>query len=188
MAVVVYHYAKPEGRNDGALYQLNADVLAAVDPDAWRAVLGFLGGQTTTSTELRTTVPDSVLAPYLPHLQRSRVITDWPWMLRLVDVPEAIGARPVPSAVSGRVSLAITDDQIPSNAGDWALEVEGGKATLTPGGDGAIPLTVQTFAQIYAGADVGTLAASGLLPGSDADDLGLLAASFAETPGLQFFF
>lgn len=188
VAAVVYLYVKPEHASDPAFYQLQTDVLAAADRPAWQSVLAFLAMQSTTSSEIRTSVPAAVLAPHLPHLQRSRVIDDWPWMLRLVDVAGAVAARPAPTSVSGFVSLSIVDDALPANTGAWTLEVAGGKAALTPGGAGAVSVTVQTLAQIYAGADVRTLAASGLLSGATADDCDLLATTFVGSPHLQFFF
>lgn len=184
VAAVVYRYDKSETH----LYELGADLLAGVDASAVAAALGFLAGNGTTAGHLETTLPFELLGLHIPNLQHSSVTSDWPWMLRLVDVAGAFAARRFPGAVSGRVELDIDDPTIPTNAGPFVLEVSDGSASVTPGGSGRVQVSVNDLARIYAGNDVRLLHSSDRLPGATADDVDLLAAACASSPTMPFFF
>ena len=183
VAAVQYRY-----ESAGDFYDLEAEVVAGIDVAAIGAALGLLGGHGTTARDVITTLPPSILGPHVPHLQRTRVASDWPWMLRLVDAPAAIAARGWPRSVSGSVDLDVADPVRPANDGPHVLEVQGGEASLRPGGAGRIPVTAQDLAMLYSGCDVAGLRAAGRLEGSTVDDLDLLAAACVSNPSAPFFF
>lgn len=184
VATLYYRY----DQSDVRLYDLGVDLIAGTDDDALAAALGFLAGNGTTAGHLVTTLPFQLLVPAVPNLQHSRVTSDWPWMLRLVDVPGAFRARRFPSSVSGRVDLDIADTTISANAGPHVLEFARGTASVEPGGSGAVSVRVGDLARIYAGNDVGLLARAGHLAGATADDVDLLRAACATHPTMPFFF
>lgn len=184
VAAVIYRYDKSDHR----LYELGVDLLAGVDAEAVAGALGFLAGNGTTAGYLETTLPFGLLALHVPNLQHTSITSDWPWMLRLVDVAGAFAARRFPGAVSGRIELDIADPTIPTNAGPHVLEVADGSASLTPGGPGRVAVSVNDLARIYAGNDVGLLHAAGRLPGATPDDVDLLTAACASSPTMPFFF
>lgn len=184
VAAVQYRYVP----SDGAMYDLEVEVLAALDDDAVGAVLGLLAGHGTTAGAVRTTLPASLLGGHVPELQRTRIVDGWPFMLRLVDVPAAVQARGWPSVVRGRVELVVVDDVLPANAGPHVLEVADGEAALVRGGAGTIRVTAQDLAMLYAGGDVAALRATGRLTEASPQDLDLLAAAFVSNPSTPLFF
>lgn len=184
VVAVAYHYIDSEA----LLYEIDVDVCAGVDHEAVAAGLAFVASHATTASELRTTLPRHLLATLIPHVQRTRHQDDWPWMLRLVDAPGAIAARGWPVGVRGRVDLDIVDDVRQANAGPHVLELDGGEARLVRGGTGAVTVTIQDLAAVYAGADPRHRHAAGGLGGANAEALDLLAAATAGTATTPIFF
>lgn len=184
VAVVQFRYEASEA----AMYDLDVEVIAGLDGTAVGAALGLLAAHGSTAGAIRTALPPVLLGPHVPELQRTRVVDDWPLMLRVVDAPAAIQARGWPRAVQGRVDLDIIDDAIPTNAGPHVLEVEAGEATLVRGGTGRVTVTAQDLAVLYAGGDVQSLRSSGRLVEATVDDLDLLAAACTSRPTVPLFF
>jgi predicted acetyltransferase len=110
------------------------------------------------------------------------------WMLRVVDAPAAIAARGFPPGVEFGVSLVITDNARPSNAGRWRLEIADGKGALVPDGTGnrngagdTLTLGARGLAALYAGTPVATLRLAGLASGAAPRDDAALDAAFSGT-------
>lgn len=183
-AAVQFRYSS----SDTALYDLDVEVVAGLDGDAVGAALAFLAGHGTTAATFQTALPAAMLAPHVPQLQQAKVSSDWPWMLRLVDVPGAIQARGWPRGLSGRVDLDVVDLVRPANSGAHVLEIDGGEATLVRGGSGRTTVTVQDLAMLYSGCSVYALRDAGRLAEAGADDLDLLAAAFVSRPTIPLFF
>lgn len=183
-AAVQFRYSSSET----ALYDLDVEVVAGLDGDAVGAALAFLAGHGTTAAAFQTALPAAMLAPHVPQLQQTKPSSDWPWMLRLVDVPGAIQARGWPRSVSGRVDLEVFDPVRPANSGPHVLEIDGGDATLVRGGSGRTTVTVQDLAMLYSGCSVQALRDAGRLAEAGADDLDLLAAAFVSRPTIPLFF
>lgn len=91
--------------------------------------------------------------------------------LRVVDVPAALGGRGY--ARDGRLVLEVRDEFCPWNAGRWSLEVDGGRATVSPSTDapdvecditdlGAAYLGAFSFARLSAATRIGELAPGGV--------------------------
>jgi predicted acetyltransferase len=91
------------------------------------------------------------------------------WMLRLVDVREAIAARGFPMSAQLSLPLYIQDETRPGNAGLWELSVTGGRGTLVPHPEATRPLTigVRGLAALYAGTPMASLRLAGLASGGD---------------------
>ncbi|MCB9638753.1 MAG: GNAT family N-acetyltransferase [Myxococcales bacterium] len=91
------------------------------------------------------------------------------WMLRIVDVADALAQRGYPAAVSARVVLQIEDEILPWNQGCWRLEVTNGQAQVqktSPTSD-VISLRVEGLASLFSGYfSPFTLQQMGLLHGS----------------------
>ncbi|MDZ7676356.1 MAG: GNAT family N-acetyltransferase [Acidimicrobiales bacterium] len=183
-AALVYRYDPSEDR----LYELGLDLLAGVDHDAVAAALGFLARNGTTAGRVETTLPDELLAVHLPQVQRAPATNDWPWMFRLVDVAGAVEQRRWPTSVAGEVHLDVVDPVIAANTGPVVVELAGGKASVSPGGDARVRIAVQDLAAIYAGADVNLRHRAGRLPGATDADLDLLGAACTARPSMPFFF
>ena len=178
-----YRYAPAD-----PFYELELESLAGIDGPAVAGGLAFLAANGTTAGEIRTSLPSSVLALHVPHMQRATVLSDWPWMVRIVDPAGAVAARGWPAGVSGRVAISLTDPTLADNAGHWVFEIDGGEAQLSRGGPGDVEITAPELAMVYAGADVRAMRAAGRLRGSSAADADLLAAACVSNPTIPYFF
>lgn len=188
VAAVAYHHA----RSERAMYDIEVDLVAGADGPALTDALAFLGASGTTVDRVKTSLPPVVLRLHLAEPSRTRIVEDWPWMLRLVDLPSAIAARGWPTGLTATVALEV---EPASHASDgvgpqrWVLEVADGAAHLEPGGPGTVRLSTCDLARLYAGAvDPAALAASGRITGADEHQLSALRGAFAGDPSSPFFF
>jgi predicted acetyltransferase len=174
------------------MYDLEADVVLGVDSPALIEALAFLGANGTTGDRLRTTLPGPLLARLVRQASRIPTLEDWPWMVRILDVPGAVAARGWPAGLSLEVDLRVTppshgaDDPV---AGDWVLRIADGVGSATAGGSGAVELASTDLAALYSGhLDPSELVREGRLPGATPDVVSGLRAAFAGTPSLPMFF
>ena len=102
-------------------------------------------------------------------------------VLRVVDLPAALQARPWPAGVTGRVDFRVDDPLCPWNTRVWRLELAGGQGRVEPA-----PATPDAVADVrglaslftgFAGPD--DLLRAGLLSGFDPGAVDLLRAAFA---------
>ena len=91
------------------------------------------------------------------------------WMLRLVDVAEAVRGRGFPLSAQLSLPLSIQDDVRDGNAGLWELSVIGGRGTLVHAPEATHPLTIgaRGLAALYAGTPMASLRLAGLASGGD---------------------
>jgi predicted acetyltransferase len=131
--------------------------------------------------------PDPAALWALPD-RFARLVDRWHWMLRLVDLPAALQARPWPSGVAGQVVFRVEDRVCPWNTGAWRLELSGGQArvepvaggTDAPGPDPGATADIRGLASLFTGfAGPDDLVRAGLLSGFDPAALDLLRAAFA---------
>lgn len=128
---VVYHtITRPA---PGAPYPeiiLRVDDWVALDAEAYSAILNYLLGHDLSGRIIMLASADEPLAA---AFEEPTYIAEPPgaWsgaMVRLVDVPRAIEARPAPPLVSGAsVTIALTDASAPWNAATWHIECRAGR-------------------------------------------------------------
>jgi hypothetical protein len=188
VAAVSYGHAKAER----ALFDLDAPVILGADGPAQTDALAFLGANGTTGDRLRTTLPGPLLARHVPQSSRIPTLDDWPWMLRLVDLPGAVAARGWPAGVAIEVHLDVAPpERVPDDrtAGRWVLRVGDGHGTCEPGGRGTVAVAASDLVALYSGhLDPAQLVTEGRLRGATDRDVGGLRAAFAGTPSLPIFF
>ena len=179
-------------RSQRAMFDIDTDLIAGVDGPALADALALIGAHGTTSDQVITTLPERLLTAHLDQPSRTRTSFDWPWMLRLVDLPGAMAARGWPGGVTARVHLDLAGPKVADPAGAsgrWVLEVADCQASCTPGGDGTVRLSMGTLAALYAGgASPEALAYDGTLTGSDGVAMDALRTAFAGDPTLPIFF
>ncbi len=101
------------------------------------------------------------------------------WMLRVVDVRQALEMRGYPVGVQAEIHWDVSDSLCPENEGRFVLSVAGGRGTVQSGGEGRVPLDVRTLAPLYAGyASAQQLRTGGDLACGD-EDAARIAAVFA---------
>jgi predicted acetyltransferase len=153
-------------------------------PGADAALFALFAGYASMNGMVAWSGPDpDPAAIYALRDRFAQLVNRWHWMLRLVDLPAALQARPWPSGVAGQVRFRVEDRVCPWNTGTWRLELSGGQAKVEPGSSGSDPgatADVRGLASLFTGfAGPDDLVRAGLLAGFDADALDLLRAAFA---------
>jgi predicted acetyltransferase len=156
-------------------------------PGADAALFALFAGYASMNGVVAWSGPDPDPAAIWGLQDRFARLTDrWHWMLRLVDLPAALQARPWPSGVAGQVAFRVEDPVCPWNTGTWRLELADGKARVEPAaapgsGPGAAPAAdIRGLASLFTGfASPDDLVRAGLLTGFDPGAVELLRAAFA---------
>jgi predicted acetyltransferase len=73
------------------------------------------------------------------------------WMLRVIDVKKALAGRGYPLGVEAELHLAVQDDLLAENNGDFIVRVSGGRGEVIKGGKGELQLNVRGLASLYTG-------------------------------------
>jgi predicted acetyltransferase len=121
-------------------------------PDSLRGLLGFLGGQDSMVRDIafaHSAITDVSALPFLlPEPHRAIAVEGFLcWMQRIVNIPSAMTARGWPANASGRAELEVTDPV--TGVERVTLEVEGGEASVSPGGSGAIRCGIGALSSWY---------------------------------------
>ena len=138
-------------------------------PAAAQRLLSFLGDHRSLALEVvwNGTPANPIL--FMLREQDYQVKLLFHWMIRVLDVPKALEARGYPVGTSGTLHLEVEDDLIPENQGRFLLEVTGGQARVSRGGEGRVKLHVRTLAPLYSGfLSLETLRSAGALVADDA--------------------
>ncbi|MGD1873848.1 MAG: enhanced intracellular survival protein Eis [Mastigocoleus sp.] len=91
-----------------------------------------------------------LLTLLLPQ-QNAKVIVPERWMLRIVNVVQALSERGYPRNLETELHLQVEDDLIPENNGKFILAVKDGCGKVTKGGKGKIKLDIKSLATLYSG-------------------------------------
>ncbi len=151
---------------------LSVRMALAGSAETTRALWSTVGSHAPMAKDVRAVVsPDDPLA-WLTREPDLGLASRWQWMLRVIDGPAAIAGRGFPAPAEVAVGLQIDDAQLPGNAGQWTLEVSGGKGVLSHGISEAAPggpvrLGARGFAALYGGVPMATLRRAGLAAGGD---------------------
>jgi predicted acetyltransferase len=173
-----------EFRDDPAPFQTRVEVADwGCLPGADAALFALFAGYASMNGMVAWSGPDPDPAALYALPDRFARLTDrWHWMLRLVDLPAALRARPWPSGVAGQVTLRVEDPACSWNGGGWRLELAGGRARVerAPAPAGAATADIRGLASLFTGfAGPDDLLRAGLLAGFDPGAVDLLRAAFA---------
>lgn len=173
-----------EFRSDPAPFQTRVEVADwGCLPGADAALFALFAGYASMSGMVAWSGPDPDPAAIWALTDRFARLTErWHWMLRLVDLPAALQARPWPAGLAGQVAFRVEDPVCPWNSGSWRLELEGGQGRLEPAPPPAEAPTadIRGLASLFTGfATPDDLVRAGLLTGFDAGAIDLLRAAFA---------
>jgi len=160
--------------------RLRVSDLWTATPNALLGLLGFLGAQETVIDRVEfgpgAQAPNDEISGVLTRPQMTYE-AGLPWMLRFVDLQAALADRGYPRTLSTRLELEVLDrpDGDPTRL---VLEVADGRASVTPGGRGALRVEQRALTSWYAGAFAMSRAVNlGMVHGApdDIETLGLLA-------------
>lgn len=123
----------------------------ALDPLARAQLFGFMADHDNQAhTVSFPAPPDAPVQALLPEVFRSEVHPVF--TLRIVDIIKAFADYPVPPGVAGRLTVAVTDQWLPANAGVYVLDVAEGRVVaerLPDGTPADLGCDVATLAQLY---------------------------------------
>jgi predicted acetyltransferase len=123
----------------------------ALTAAAAQRLLSFLGEHRSLALEVAWNGTPAEPILFLLREQDYQVKLLFHWMVRVLDVPKALEARGYPAGSSGTLHLELEDDLFPENQGRFLLEVAGGQARVSRGGEGRVKLHVRTLAPLYTG-------------------------------------
>jgi predicted acetyltransferase len=139
-------------RNKGDLKQeLYLTDFVALTPAGAQRLLSFLGDHRSLALEAVWNGSPADPLLFLLREQKYQLKLLFHWMLRVLDVPAALEARGYPAGLSGTLHLEVADDLFPENRGRFLLEVSGGEARVSRGGEGRVKLDVRALAPLYSG-------------------------------------
>ena len=173
-----------EFRPDPAPFQTRVEIADwGCLPGADAALFALFGGYGSMNGLVAWSGPDpDPAAIYALQDRFARLADRWHWMLRLVDLRDALQARPWPAGVTGAVSFRVEDPTCPWNTGAWRLELSGGQAGVEAASGPAPAATadIRGLASLFSGfAGPDDLVRAGLLAGFDPGAVELLRAAFA---------
>ncbi|MFI2101895.1 enhanced intracellular survival protein Eis [Isoptericola sp. NPDC019693] len=125
---------------------IEVDDLVALTPDAARVLFRLLGSFGSVAGWVQVCTSGGWAGVDVSRLvlpDHAATSVPRPYMLRLLDVPGALGASRVPP-VTARVPFAVADPRTPDLEGAWTLEAADGAVRVTPD-DRATPGDRLTF-------------------------------------------
>ena len=168
----LYAYLAPDGflaYRWGQGHEIKVERIVAATERTVRELWSIVASHSSTADTVTARVGPADPVFWLTREPDTRVTFRELWMLRLVDVPEAIAARGFPMSAQLSLPLFIQDETREDNAGLWELSVTGGRGTLVPHPEATRPLTigVRGLAALYAGTPMASLRLAGLASGGD---------------------
>ncbi|MCH2112418.1 MAG: GNAT family N-acetyltransferase [Planctomycetes bacterium] len=111
------------------------------------------------------------------------------WMMRIVHLPHALEQRGWPQGLQGELHLAIEDELLSANSGNWVLKVENQTAQVERGGRGDLVTPIQAMAPLYSGLHPAeSLASQGWLQGEPEVCAAATALFSGPAPGMPDMF
>jgi predicted acetyltransferase len=132
-------------------YNLQVRDLVILTPAAGRTLWTFFADHRSLASEITWKGP--AVEPLLALLseQTYQVVHLERWLMRIVDVPNALALRGYPAGIDTELHLEVQDDLLLENNGRFILAVSQGQGKVTPGGQGDLKLHVRGLAPLYSG-------------------------------------
>ncbi|HEY9689515.1 MAG TPA: GNAT family N-acetyltransferase [Coleofasciculaceae cyanobacterium] len=139
----------------------------ALSPAAERTTWQLLAGYRSQVEAVRWYGP--TIDPRCLRLpeQTARLVSCQNWMIRVVNLAEAIAQRGYPAALEAELHLRVSDPLLPENGGNWIVSVSGGRGAIERGGRGDLAIGIDGLGPLYTGyLSAEQLQRSGKLDGS----------------------
>jgi predicted acetyltransferase len=156
-----------QGVGEGASIKISD--LLAVSGDAYRALLSVIGSFASVTASLKIdTSGDDLARLFLPSGQW-KVIESYPYMLKILDVAEALARRRYPPSLRTNLRFRVEGDFLPENNRAYELTVQEGQATCAEADHADQTFTPQGLALLFADAQsCANLRLAGQLDGGEA--------------------
>lgn len=162
-----------------AAFEIILRDLAATTPRAARRLLTFLGQHTTMCEHAYYFAgPADTILMQAPE-EWNEIDHRMQWMLRVVNVEEALRQRGYPPGLSAEVELEVEDDLIAANSGRFVLRVRDGVAEVERGGAGRVRMGIRGLAPLFASQLSALQLAQMGQAGGEERDLAVASAVFA---------
>ena len=132
-------------------YGLAVSDVVALTPAAQRRIWTFFADHRSLTGEITWSGPLNDPMIYALPEQPARIVEHDVWLLRIVDVPKALGMRGYPEAADTELHLDVSDAILPENAGRFVLRITGGRGEVSRGGRGDLRLDVRALAPLFTG-------------------------------------
>ena len=140
---------KSGSRELGVPQPLTATDIAATTPQAMRRLLTLIRDHRSMTDRFQWFgAPNDPLIFYADE-QRTQVLQQMRWLLRILNVPSALAGRGYHAAADATLDFQVVDEWIEENSGRWRLRVRGGQGEVQPGGNGSIRLNVRELAPLF---------------------------------------
>jgi predicted acetyltransferase len=120
-------------------------------PTAARMLLTFMADHRSQIDKMRwrssLTDPFTLLLPE----QSASLHNITRWMLRIINVEQALQARGYTKDITAELHLQVTDELLPENSDRWILEVVNGQGKVRRGGKADLKLSILALATLYTG-------------------------------------
>lgn len=131
--------------------ELRVTDLGATTPEAVDTLLAYLRGFASMCSHIEFDGgPTHPIALALTQ-QRTEVSMVEHWMLRVLDVAEALIARGYPLAEETSITFTLDDTLLPKNMDTWTLTVRDGRGRVEAGGEPTMRLDANALASLYTG-------------------------------------
>ena len=121
-------------------------------PAAVRRFWSFLAAHRSQIETIQwRSAPIDPLALFLPEQNNVKVRSLSRWMLRIVNVRQALEARKYPKGIEAELHFEIQDPLLSANSGKLILTVADGVGTVTSGGRGDLQIEVSSLSPLYTG-------------------------------------
>jgi predicted acetyltransferase len=135
----------------GAHYDLGASDVVALTPRAARRLITFLADHRPLADRVvwHGGLADALL-PHLPERVFQAKLADL-FMLRIVDVPAAIGARGFPAGLEAELAIEVRDPLFSRESRRFTIAISGGNGRAEPATKTDLRLDVRGLAALYSG-------------------------------------
>ncbi len=121
-------------------------------PTAIRRFWSFLAAHRSQIEMIQwRSAPIDPLTLFLPEQNNVKIRSLTRWMLRIVNVRQALEIRKYPKGIEAELHFEIQDPLLPANEGKLILTVANGIGTVTSGGRGDLQIEVSSLSPLYTG-------------------------------------
>lgn len=183
------YVAFTQGRDRSWRYDLRVRDMTWTTPEAGRRILALFADHRSLAQDVGWHGPPADPLLYLLAEHDWESPSYWTWMLRVVDVRGALGARGYPPGVDAEMHLEVRDDVLGWNAGRFLVQIADGKASVRKGGRGRLRLGVGALAPLFTGLMTPVaLAQAGMIEGTERELATAARAFGGPAPWMADFF